>query len=117
MINYDESLNKINNIKIGSMNYKIVFKDKVVDDNNQEINGVMLYDSERIEINKRLTLNVKKVILLHEILHAILEKSGIDSSEDNMEQIITAISNNMIDVFNEQENKHIRNFLFHVDKS
>lgn len=107
---------KIKNVKMGSLNFEIIFKDKVIDEYEMEINGLMLYDSEKIEINKNLTTNIKRVILLHEIMHVILEKSGIDSSNDIAEHIITSLSNGLIDVFIEKENKKIRNFLFHADE-
>lgn len=78
-------------IRVGCINYEIVFLDGLVDDDGAAIYGQAAYDACEIRINSMLESQARVSTLWHEILHTILVNAGYTGDHD--EQLISAIAN------------------------
>lgn len=84
------------NINILGVNYK---KEEVdIIDDNFEICGQIDYHKQKIKIKKDLGKDIKKVTLLHEIIHGIFENSGQRELNTN-EDLINSLANSIYQIF------------------
>lgn len=69
-------MNIPNTVKIGWRNYIVKQVDTLRDDNGQPLIGEIKYDFSRINLNCEYPDDIRKVTLLHEIIHGIFCKAG-----------------------------------------
>ena len=67
-------------IIINSISYKIVFDEHMLD--REEIRGDCDFNRQKIRIASQLDTKTKKNTILHEVLHAILEETGLKETFD-----------------------------------
>lgn len=87
-------------MKILNLDYKIV--EESVIDNNNDLLGRINYIDQIIYIKSTLSKEHKKIVLLHETLHSILQQLGFDEEHDN-EHLIDSLSTAIYQVL--QDNK------------
>lgn len=98
--------NDIDEVYVGPYTFKIRFvedvskmddRDGAIQDNG--LDGLISYNGlPTIYVNKNLSSMGKKITILHEILHAIIDRSGIDSGTKQMEQMIEIVCHGIIQV-------------------
>lgn len=76
-------------MKILSLEYEII-EEKIIDNDNDVLGGIN-YVTQKIHIKKTLSKEHKKIVLLHETLHSILQQLGFDEENDN-EHLIDSLS-------------------------
>lgn len=87
-------------MKILNLYYEIIETDVI--DNDNDVLGRINYITQKIYIKKGLTKEHKKIVLLHEILHSILQQLGFDEEHDN-EHLIDSLSTAIYQVFNDNK--------------
>jgi hypothetical protein len=88
-----------NNINVGSKNYTVNFtqEDKILSE-NETADGYINYTHREIVIRTGIDKELIKENVIHEILHALLDDSGIENTiqllkdEDKCEALISALS-------------------------
>lgn len=85
----------IKKIKIGSITYKVMYHDQLLDEDDNPLNGQIDFDELIIHMDKSLKKELNKVILIHECIHGILNNAG---QEDHDEQYINIISYGIMDL-------------------
>jgi len=89
-------------IHVGSIIYKIEEKENLTYDDhqsNERVYGLTCYDKQTIYIEKNLEDDVKKVVLLHEILHTLLFNGGEDDINTKIHRIIDLIAHQLMEFF------------------
>lgn len=97
------------NIKIGPFNYK-VFLANNIEMEGRNLSGMVDFDKCEIYIDTNIDENCKKATVLHEILHAILHCSSIESDKEEIHKVIDIISIGLLDLFS--RNKSLVKYLF-----
>lgn len=88
----------INKIKIMATDYSVEEVEQI--DKYQRLLGQIEYTEQKIKIDKNISEDMKREVLLHEILHGILEKLNyIEINED--EQKVHSIASTMYLVLKE----------------
>lgn len=80
-----KSLIKIpDKVKIGPVNYDILFLDEVKETNGSDLMGLHEYSKARISLSKKHLPNndVAMVVLMHEILHGIFDAWEINIKQE-----------------------------------
>ena len=88
-------------VKIMATDYKIEEVEQI--DKDRRILGEIDYINQTIKLKKGLPNELKKEILLHEILHGILEKLGFDAL-NNDEQKVQSIASTLYLVLKDNAN-------------
>lgn len=88
-------------VKIMATDYKIEEVEQI--DKDRRILGEIDYINQTIKLEKGLPNELKKEILLHEILHGILEKLGFDAL-NNDEQKVQSIASTLYLVLKDNAN-------------
>ena len=88
-------------IKIGWMNCKILYKNKVYFE-NEEVDGLFIPRKNLILINKNLPYEIKKKTLYQELIHAILFVFGRTEEWQN-ENLVDTLANAFLTI--EKDNK------------
>lgn len=91
----------MNKVKIMATDYKIEEVEQI--DKDRRILGEIDYINQTIKLEKGLPNELKKEILLHEILHGILEKLGFDAL-NNDEQKVQSIASTLYLVLKDNAN-------------
>jgi len=66
-------------IKIGARTYSINKEDlSSIENNNEEVQGYIDYNQSKIVINDNLSVDAEEEVMIHEILHAILDRKNIE---------------------------------------
>ena len=89
----------MNKLNIGSKDYNIIFtkEDKILHE-NQTVDGYINYPQRKIVIRTGIDRELIKENIIHEILHALLDDSGVENTlvllkdEDKIEALISALS-------------------------
>lgn len=87
-------------MKILNLEYKIVEQNII--DNDNDVLGRINYITQIIYIKSNLTKEHKKIVLLHEILHSILQQLGFDEEHDN-EHLIDSLATAIYQVINDNK--------------
>ena len=87
-------------IKVLNLNYQIIEKNII--DNDDNVLGRINYVEQVIYIKSCLTEEHKKIVLLHEILHSILQQLGFDEEHDN-EHLIDSLSTSIYQVLHDNK--------------
>lgn len=106
-----------NKVKIMATEYDLEEVEQI--DKYQRLLGQIDYVEQTIKIDKNISEDMKKEVLLHEILHGILEKlgfEGINSDEQKVHSIASTMylvlkENNFISLDSGKSNKEISLFL------
>lgn len=85
----------IKKIKILATDYEVQEVDQI--DKFKRLLGEIDYCNQIIKIDKNISEDMKKEVLIHEILHGVLEKLGYDDLNDD-EQKIHSIGSTMYQV-------------------
>ena len=91
----------MNKVKIMATDYKIEEVEQI--DKNRRILGEIDYINQTIKLEKGLSDELKKEVLMHEILHGILEKLGFDDL-NNDEQKVQSIASTLYLVLKDNTN-------------
>ena len=78
-------------IKVGPVTYTTEVVDGLSDTNNIALWGRCDHDTLVLSVAKKVDLQFQKIVLLHEILHAVYHLSGLPDPVTE-EQMITSIS-------------------------
>ncbi len=84
---------KMNDIKVGGKSYSINFCDTIEDETfneNENAYGYIDYAYAKIVIRDDISSSFKQENLIHEILHSLLENTGV--SEKNIESTIEVLA-------------------------
>ena len=69
-------------IKIGGKKFKVKFiKGLVSDDSGIKLNGYINYQKSTIDIEKNLDKQAQEIVILHEIIHGVLDHAGQEHDE------------------------------------
>ena len=98
---------KNDKINILGINYYLEEKDIVSDDLN--CCGQIDYQQLKIQIKKDLAEEMKKITLIHEILHGILHSTGNEELNNN-EDLINRLSTSIYQIF--KSNHTLTTYLF-----
>lgn len=79
-------------IKVGPYNYKVGEVVGLISEENDEVLGYCRPYEQIINIEKNSTSERKKVVIIHELLHAMFEVINTDLAGDKEEQLITVLS-------------------------
>lgn len=83
---------EIKKIKILATEYEVEEVEQI--DKYERLLGQINYEEQKIQIDKNISEDMKKEVLIHEILHGILEKLGyVELNED--EQKVHSIASTM----------------------
>ena len=84
-----------------------VIETPVIEHGSNEI-GRVDHIKQKIYLLDSLTKEIKKVVLVHEILHSIFEQLGFNEEHDN-EHLIDCLAKSIIQIFS--KNKDFTSFL------
>ena len=96
---------KIKKMKILATEYDVEEVEQI--DKYTRLLGQIQYTEQKIKIDKNISEDMKQEVLIHEILHGILEKLGYTQLNDG-EQKVQSIASTMYLVL--KENKIITSF-------
>ena len=96
---------KIKKMKILATKYDVEEVEQI--DKYTRLLGQIQYTEQKIKIDKNISEDMKQEVLIHEILHGILEKLGYTQLNDD-EQKVQSIASTMYLVL--KENKIITSF-------
>lgn len=96
---------KIKKMKILATEYDVEEVEQI--DKYTRLLGQIQYTEQKIKIDKNISEDMKQEVLIHEILHGILEKLGYTQLNDD-EQKVQSIASTMYLVL--KENKIITSF-------
>jgi|LSQX01.3.fsa_nt_gb hypothetical protein len=88
-------------IKIGGSKY-IVGTADIVDEDNCNIDGKILYSELVIRLKKNLNPEYQKEVFLHELVHGIFEMIGFEQDEDKVNRLtkgLLMVINDNPDIF------------------
>lgn len=88
----------VKNLKILATEYTVEEVEQI--DKYQRLLGQIEYVEQKIKIDKSISEDMKKEVLLHEILHGILEKLGYTEINED-EQKVQSIASTMYLVLKE----------------
>lgn len=75
----------INQVKIGSVPYKVEFKSPLVSDERDKVLwGEILQEKQLIRVDAQLAPEMKRVVILHEIIHGLLNHAGLDGHDEEL---------------------------------
>lgn len=89
-----------NTLKVGSLNYKIEEVSNLKH-GDKDMYGLHKESELLIEINKDIPLDLKKVCLVHEVLHALLGYVAVSVTEEQEEQLAETLSKLLTEVLQE----------------
>lgn len=78
-------------IKVGGIDYQVIFKDKLKD-HKKKVWGMTNYEKGIISINTTLSEQKTYQTLIHEVTHAMFHEAGLDDYA-NDERIINPLGN------------------------
>jgi hypothetical protein len=84
-------------VKIGGLVYTIQECDDPRSESDEKILGDISYTYERIRIERAIPDRVKRVVLLHEIVHGVLEHAGHEQDEQLVQIIGYGLSQVLMD--------------------
>lgn len=100
-------------IKIGGKKYKLSLTNHKTDEifkDNEEANGYIKYDLSEINIRSSNSSDVIKESIIHELLHALLDDSGVeDLNTEKLVKILTPRLNALLEDNPEFIMKFIKN--------
>ncbi len=91
----------MNKVKIMATEYTVLEVEQI--DKGKRVLGEIDYIEQVIKLEKELNEDLKKEILIHEILHGILEKLGFDDL-NNDEQKVQSIASTLYQVLKDNTN-------------
>lgn len=91
-------------IKVGGVHYEVNEVDYVEIDGDRNFNGACWYTPLRIDMVKSLTPQKKKIVLAHELTHAILFEAGFKEQDEDM---VDRISKILLQVIQDNDLKFI----------
>lgn len=92
-------------VKVGPIVYRVKLVDDLRDGEHQ-FDGWIDYAAAKIEIVKGLNHEFERVVLLHEVMHAVLKQAGQASSD---EKLVTALGYALVDLI--QQNPELVRYL------
>lgn len=106
---------RITKVNLSPKTYKVKRKNKVLVGKEKLVCDGYCDDSRsEIYLDKNLSISSDKVILLHEIIHAILYTAGLDKFPKTEEHIVSLISPGLIRFM--RENKNVIRYFMEEDE-
>lgn len=96
----------IKNVVIGPIEYDVTEEERILNDQNQDLIGQIFYEKGTIKILKDIKEDVKRAVLLHEIIHGIFDGAGM---RDHDEQVVDMLSHGLVMVL--MDNPELAMFL------
>lgn len=84
-------------VKIGHIEYDITDVPNLVTDSGQSLFGNVSYSRETIQLDKNLTPARRLEVLLHEIVHAIINEYGHEQNETLVNAVGLGLANVIVD--------------------
>lgn len=84
----------IQDVTVGPITYEVKEVDEIRD-GSAVFDGMIYYNEARIEIAKELDPQFKRVVVMHEVAHALLKHAGQASSD---EKLVTALGYALVDL-------------------
>lgn len=78
-------------IKVGPVTYVVDYHDGLSGDDGKSLWGNCDHTALSVAINSKIAKDFERVVVVHELLHAIYHLSGIPESEEE-EKIVTSLS-------------------------
>lgn len=95
----------IQEVKVGPIIYTVKEVDAIREGAN-EYDGMIYYNEARIEVDQGLDHQFERVVLMHEIMHAVLKQAGQASGD---EKLITALGYGLVDLI--QQNPELIRYI------
>lgn len=106
---------RITKVNINPKIYKIKRKNKVILGKEKLVcDGYCDDTRSEICLDKNLSISSDKVILLHEIIHAILHSAGLNKFQKSEELIVSMVSPGLIRFM--RENRNVVRYLIEEDE-
>lgn len=71
------------NLKIGGIKYRVAYvKDLRDSKDNTKLNGQIIWDACRVDIDKGLSVQRQNQVIVHEVFHGILDDYCVDDVEN-----------------------------------
>jgi len=86
-------------IKIGPINFEVVYTKNLFDD-NKKLDGNIQYSRCTIEIEENSSVQHQRQVLWHEIIHGILTQAGVDLGKQT-ETVCDAVAYGIMDVLDD----------------
>lgn len=77
-------------VKIGGITYKVIECTNPSEENSN-VDGQILYQKQELRLKKDMAIDYKESIFIHEIIHGILELTGIEQDENLVIRLSNAI--------------------------
>lgn len=86
-------MNILNNVRIGSSDYKVLVSDQVLIVDRSECKGMIDFEFHQIKINNQVQdKQGQEQTLLHELIHGIVRERNLDLLNSDEETIVEEIS-------------------------
>ena len=79
-------------IKVGPYIYQILLKDNIRDDGDRKCFGICVHHEHVIMIDVLCPEDRARVVVIHELLHALMELVGLDKEAYKEEEIVVALA-------------------------
>ena len=86
----------MNSVKIGPMVYTVSVVERLEGDDGHKIDGHIIYNTLSVALDAALAPQMARQVLWHEILHGILNQSGLPDIGDKEEAIIDVLAYGII---------------------
>ena len=94
----------IQDVTVGPITYEVKEVDEIRE-GSAVFDGMIYYNEARIEIAKELDPQFKRVVVMHEVAHALLKHAG----QANDEKLVTALGYALVDLI--QQNPELVRYL------
>ena len=96
----------IKNVIIGPIEYDVTEEDRILNSQNQDLLGQIFYERGTLKVLKDIKEDVKRTVLLHEIIHGVFDNAGM---RDHDERVIDVLSHGLVMVL--MDNPDVAMFL------
>ena len=73
----------VTNIKIGPVNYSVAEVDKLYAEDGTKLGGQIYFSEANIQIWSKMSDDTKRVVVLHEVIHGVLNNASLTEHEEN----------------------------------
>lgn len=86
-------MNIVKNLRIGSVDYDVIYTDENIVLNSRECKGMIDYEFHQVKINNKIQdLQGQEQTFLHELVHGIVRERNLDLVNSDEETIVDEIA-------------------------
>ena len=74
-------------VKVGGLIYDISFEDRLLDDENTKVYGIIDYNNLTIKLEKLYSQQKNEQSLWHEIVHAVCVEYNVEMEDEDVDRI------------------------------